>query len=130
MDLKEAMASKEPVKPEAVKGASPEMRIAYALHLMERKRKEEEEPVTALRKRMEEVGASVAKVTKNNRGFEVVWQMGSYKIASLFDKEMKVINAGFCVNSGDRVLSARSMVHVMEDGLKRGIRVNVTRSVN
>lgn len=105
------------------KGASPEMRIAYALHLAdiaaERKRKEEQEPANAVKVMMEEVGAAVDKVIKTNRGFEVTWKLDKYRFVTIFDKQLKVVNAGYCVRQQDKVLSPRSIVNVLKDGIKQ-----------
>lgn len=118
MDIKEAFSAKNPVPKPQIKGITPEMRIAYTLHIVEKARREREEPVNAVKLMMEETGATVLKVTVTNRGFEVSWKLDRFKFMTIFDKKLKVVNAGYCVNHNDKVLSARSVVNVAKDGIQ------------
>jgi len=123
MEFKEALNSKNPKPVCEVKGSTPEMRVAYALHvaaiIAERKIKEEKEPINAVKKMMEEVGALVNKVVKTNRGFEVTWNFDKYRFVTIFDKHLKVVNAGYCVRNQDKILSPRSIVNVLKDGIRQ-----------
>ena len=121
MEMKDGIAGKQPKKASEYKGSTPEMRIAYTLQfaaiLAERKRKEEQEPANAVKLMMEEVGATVDKVVKTNRGFEVSWKYDKYRFVTIFDKTLKVVNAGYCVRAQDKILSPRSIVNVLKDGI-------------
>lgn len=123
-DMRASLASDHPEM--TFKGASPEMRIAYSLLLAEKKRKAMAEPVVALKAMMEEVGATVSLVKVTNRGFEVSWGFEKHKIVTMFDKELRVVHAGYCVNNNDRILSARSIVNTMKDGIEGGGHIHTT----
>jgi hypothetical protein len=130
MELKESLAGKTPKDSKEFKGITPEMRIAYAFHLIERKRKEQEEPSNAVKMMMEETGATVLKVTSTNRGFEVLWGFDRHQLLTIFDKQLRVVNAGYCVNHLDKVMSPRSVVNVLKDGIRDGESINRTTSVD
>ncbi len=117
MELKAEMEAKKPRAIGEFKGITPEMRVIYTLHLIERKRREEKEPAVAVKLMMEEVGATVEKVKATNRGFEVVWKFDKYRFVTLFDKKLQVVNAGYCVRNQDKILSPRSIVNVLKDGI-------------
>jgi hypothetical protein len=117
MDLKARLGTKDRAKLSDVKGVTPAMRIAYSLHLVELHKKEELEPQVAVRRMMEETGAKVSKVKATNRGFEVSWSFDKYNFVTIFDKALKVVNAGYCVRQQDKLLSARSIVNVLKDGI-------------
>jgi hypothetical protein len=127
MDIKERLASKNK-NLDGIKGVTPAMRIVYSLHLIEIYNKEQAEPENAIRKMMEETGAKVTKVLKMNRGFRVSWEFDRHKLVTILDKEYKVVNAGYCVNGSDRVLSVRSVVNVLKDGLNDGEGIHTTTS--
>lgn len=117
MELKDRIGSKDKAKFSDIKGVTPAMRVAYALHLIELNKKEELEPQVAVRRMMEETGAKVAKVEANNRGFVVSWSFDKYNFVTIFDKQLKVVNAGYCVRNQDKLLSPRSIVNVLKDGI-------------
>jgi len=131
MDLKENLESKKPVDIDRIKGVTPEMRMLYTFHLLEkeqeRKRKEMTEPINLIKAIMLGTGATVQNVKKNNNGFEVVWKFGSHVINSLLDKNFRVISAGFCVSGYDNTQSARSVVNLLKDYVDEGSRINLTR---
>ena len=131
MDLKENLDKKKPVNIDMIKGVTPEMRMVYTFHFLEkeneRKRKEMLEPVNAIKTVMAGTGAMVKSVKKNNQGFEVVWSFGNNTINSLLDKNFRVISAGFCVSGHDRTQSARSVVNLLKDYVQEGSRINLTR---
>ena len=121
MDLKQIFESKTPAAIGKVKGITPEIRLAYTFHLIERKKKEVEEPVKAVKRIMEESGAKVESVTKNNRGYMVKWSSNDYNIITQIDNKFKVVHAGFCTSSYDHTQSARSVVHLLRDYADRRV---------
>lgn len=126
------------------KGTSPEAKIAYILHLAELKiaedelkrqaqelvRKEREKPCNAIRDMMVGVGAEVHQVKQTNRGFEVSWSYSGHRLMTIFDKDLKVSNAGYCVNGNDRILSGSSIVNLLKDGLRQGEHIYPTLSAD
>lgn len=118
-DLKANLAEKKPKKLDEFKGITPEMRVVYSLLLAEKKKKEVAEPVVALRLMMEESGANVRQVKVTNRGYEVAWGFDKYHFVTMYDKEMKVVHAGYCVRNLDKLLSARSIVTVLKEGIAK-----------
>jgi hypothetical protein len=103
-----------------IKGVTPEMRIVYTFHLLEKKRKEMEEPINAIKIIMENSGAKVQWVKKVNRGFEVLWDSSGWTMNTLLDKNYRVIEAGFCVSGHDDTQSASSIVRLLEDYVEDG----------
>ena len=128
-DLKERLESKSPSKFDDIKGVTPEMRVVYTFHLLEKKRKETEEPVNAIKIIMANSGAVVKSVKKVNRGFEVVWNASGWDINTLLDKQFRVIEAGFCVSGHDKSQSATSVVKLLNDYVEDGSYVHITRTV-
>jgi hypothetical protein len=102
------------------------MRVVYALHLMEIRHKERVEPIEAIRATMTGLGVKVAGVKKTNRGFTVSWEFEGHRMVTMLDKQFRVVNAGYCVNHNDRILSMRSVVNVLKDGVRDGERINPT----
>lgn len=132
MDVKEAFEAKKNL--DNIKDVTPEMRIVYTFHWLERKReeirKELLEPQQVIRRIMEEAGATIEHVKKNNRGFEVQWTSAGHTINTQLDKNYRVSEAGFCVSNWDGTQSARSLVHVLNDYTTDGISyVHKTRTV-
>ena len=127
MDVKMAFETKEKI--DEIKGVTPDMKVAYSMHWFERQqeeirervKKEETEPKFIIKKIMEESGAVVEFVNKNNRGFEVQWRMVGYTINTQLDKDYRVSEAGFCVSNWDGTQSARSLVNVLSDYTTDGI---------
>jgi hypothetical protein len=117
MDVKEAFESKKTL--DNIKDVTPEIRIVYTFHWIERRqeelRKELLEPQKAIRRIMAEGGAEVEFVKKNNRGFEVQWEAAGHTINTQLDKDYRVVEAGFCVSNWDGTQSARSLVNVLND---------------
>lgn len=144
MDLKAGLEVKPNKEPSSYKGASPEAKIAYVLHLAEIKaeedrlkqeeanivRKEQQKPIDAIRSMMVEVGADVHSIKQTNRGFEVSWGLSGHRLTTIFDKDLKVANAGYCINGNDRILSGRSIVNLLKDGIKQGEHIHLTLSGN
>jgi hypothetical protein len=130
LDLKERLEAKDVwVKTKLVqkshniddiKGVTPEMRIVYTFHLLEKKKKEMEEPVNAIKTIMTNSGAEVHSVKKVNRGYEVVWSGSGWKMNTLLDNNYRVLEAGFCVSGHDRTQSASSVVKLLEDYVSDG----------
>lgn len=98
-----------------IKDVTPEMRIVYTFHLLEKKKKEMEEPVNAIKIIMTNSGAEVHSVKKVNRGYEVVWSGSGWKMNTLLDNNFRVLEAGFCVSGYDETQSASSVVKLLED---------------
>ena len=109
-----------------IKGVTPEMRIVYILHLIERAKKEVEEPVNAIKRIMEESGAIVNSVKKTNRGFHIIWKCEGHTINTIVDKNFRVENAGFCTSGGDKSQSASSVVKLLKDYVEEGSRIHLT----
>lgn len=143
-DLKAGLEDKPIKEVSFYKGASPEARIAYILHLTEAKMAEEElrsqaqalimkkreEPCNAIRKMMGEVGAEVYNVKQTNRGFEASWGLSGHRLTTIFDKDLKVSNAGYCIDGNDRILSGRSIVNLLKDGINQGEHIHLTLSAS
>lgn len=125
-DLKENLESKKPVDVSTIKGVTPEMAIIYTFHLLEKKRREVEEPVNAIKRIMSESGATVSSVKKTNRGWHVVWTSKGHTITTILDSNFRVQNAGFCTSGGDRSQSASSVVKLLQDYVEEGSRINIT----
>jgi hypothetical protein len=144
MDLKAGLEAKPNKEPSYYKGSSPEAKIAYILHLAEIKREEDrlkqeaadiarkaqQKPIDSIRSMMVEVGAEVYNVKQTNRGFEVSWGFDRHRLTTIFDKDLKVANAGYCVNGNDRVLSGRSIVNLLKDGIRQGEHIHLTLSAS
>lgn len=120
LDLKDRLESKKPSKFDDIKDITPEMRIVYMFHLIEKKRKEMEEPVNAIKILMTSSGATVKNVKKVNRGYEVNWNTSGWDINTLLDKNFRVLEAGFCVSGHDRTQSATSVVKLLQDYVADG----------
>jgi hypothetical protein len=127
MDLKEAVSAEKIADINSLKGITPEMRIIYAFHLLEKKRKEMEEPVNAIKAIMGASGAEVTSVKKTNHGFEVIWKVGRHEIHSLLDKNFRVSHGGFCMSGHDKTQTAGSIVNVLKDYVKDGSYIHITR---
>jgi hypothetical protein len=132
LELKESFSLKKKINLDNIKGITPEIRIAYMFHLIEQKKKEQEEPVAMVRNLMMESGANVEFVRKNNLGFEVQWSVDEYVINTQLDKNFRVVEAGFCTSSYDKTQSARSVVNLLKDYATKRVSnrdfVNITRN--
>lgn len=128
MDLKEALNSKKKFDLDSIKGITPEMRIVYMFHLLERQKKELEEPVAVVKNLMEERGAKIQFVRKNNLGFEVQWQTGGHTINTQLNKDFRVMEAGFCISGHDRTQSATSVVNLLRGYAENGSHINIMRT--
>ena len=132
LDLKEAFSSKKNIDLDKIKGITPEIRLLYMFHLLERQKKELEEPVVAVKNMMTMSGAKVEYVRKNNLGFEVQWESNGYVINTQLDKNYKVLESGFCTSHNDSIHSASSIVHLLQDyatkRVSRNDHVNITRT--
>lgn len=127
-DLKENLNSKKPKKLDEIKDITPEMRVVYTFLLLEKKKKEMEEPVAAIKRIMGESGATVSSVKKVNRGWEVVWSSSGFTINTLLGPQFNVIGAGFCVSGYDQTQSASSVVKLLQDYVEEGSHINYTRT--
>jgi hypothetical protein len=128
MDLKDALEEKKPKDISGFKDVTPDMRIVYIFHLLEKKKKEMEEPVNAIKQIMSESGASVSSVRKTNRGFVVQWSCSGETINTLLDNNFRVREAGFCVSSYDRTQSAQSVVNLLKDYVEEGSYIHKNRT--
>ena len=138
MDAREAFENEE-VSLENIKGITPEIRVTYMFHVMERerqriieererKKKELEVPINAIRHAMETNGALVSQVRKVNLGYEVTWEMHGHRIQTLLGKDYEVIHGGFCMSGGDKTQSAQSLVNVLDDYIHDGDYIHITRT--
>lgn len=128
MDLKEAVSLEKITDVKNIKDVTPEMKIVYSFHILERKRKELEEPVNLIKSVMGASGAEVISVTKNNHGFEVVWKVGRNTIHTALDKQFRVSHGGFCMSGYDNTQTAGSIVNVLKDYVKDGSYIHITRT--
>lgn len=131
MDVKESLEKGEKI--DKIKGVTPEIRVAFTFHWMEKEqeriRKELLEPENAIKKIMQESGAIVEYVNKNNRGFEVQWRFNNQVINTQMDNKYRISEAGFCVSNWDGTQSARSLVNVLDDYINDGDSIHKTRTV-
>jgi len=125
---------------EGIKGVTPDIRVMFTFHVVERaerKRQEEIErhrremslPVNAIRHALEQSGAVVNNINRCNRGFEAIWTAHGHTINTLFDQRLRVIEAGFCVSGYDNTQSATSVANVLDDYVKQGDYIHKTRTV-
>lgn len=126
MDLAEALEAKK-YDISSMKDLTPEMRVAFTFHVLEKRKKEMEEPVKAIKVIMSECGATVDSVKKTNYGYEVRWHFGRNHINTLLDKDFRVAEAGFCVSGYDRTQSAKSVVNLLQDYVEEGSYIHKTR---
>jgi len=84
-------------------------------------------PAEAIRHGLESSGAKMISIKKVNRGYEVVWSAAGHRINSLFDNAARVIQGGFCMSGYDETQSATSLPKVLQDYVKEGDHVFVTR---
>lgn len=139
IELKDALDNDTSI--DDIKGVSPEMRIVYTFHILEKeqgKRREAQEqrrralevPVNAIRHIMEGTGAVVRDVRKTNRGFDVSWEMHGHEISTLLGPDFRVIEGGFCMSGYDNTQSVRSVVNVLDDYVQQGDYIHRTRQRN
>jgi hypothetical protein len=132
MELRQALDSKELVDISKIKDITPEMRLVYTFHLIEKKKKEDEEPIAFIKRNMASCGAIVEFVKKNNLGYEVQWAANGYTINTLLNKDFRVREAGFCTSGYDNTQSVGSVVHLLKDyadrRVSRGDYVNIMRT--
>jgi hypothetical protein len=112
-----------------LKNLTPPMRIVYGFHMLEKKRKEEQEPVNAITSRMTASGAEVVSIRPDRltKGFEVIWKLMGHTINTLLDKNFRVIEAGFCVSGYDRTQSASSLPNLLKTYRKEGSHIHILR---
>jgi hypothetical protein len=131
MDLKSKLEDEKP-NIKFIKCTTPDMRIAFSFHLMERemerKRKEMTEPVNMIKSILSGLDVNVSEVKKTNFGFEVFWEFDSHKIITALDKEFRVTHAGFCMSGYDHTQSIRSVANVLKDYLDDGSHIYITRT--
>ena len=128
MDLKDALAEKKPKDISGFKDITPDMRVVYVFHLLEKKQKEMLEPVSAIKQIMASSGATVSSVRKTNQGFEVQWAFSGNTINTLLDSNYRVKEAGFCVSDYDYTQSAHSVVNLLQDYIEEGSYIHKTRT--
>ena len=127
MDLKAALDEKKPRDISGFKEVTPDIRVVYVFHLLEKKRKETEEPINVIKSIMSLSGAVISDVQKTNRGFVVEWNFGGNHINTLLDSDYRVKEAGFCVSNYDRTQSAQSVVNLLKDYVEEGSYIHKTR---
>ena len=127
---------KDTIKLKDIKGVTPEMRIIYNFHLMEKKiiedekkRKEQLEPINAITNAMKIGGAEIHNIKKVNRGYEVTWSSEGYTLNTLLSNDYRVIEAGFCVSGYDKTQSSTSVVHLLKDYVRQGDHIHKTRTI-
>ncbi len=125
IDVKVALDQNISIKD--LRNVTPDLKIAYAFHLFEKKKKELLEPDQAIRKLMGESGAEIKFIRPNNKGYEVQWEFDGNSINTQMDKNYRVMEAGFCVSNWDKTQSASSLVNVLKDYIDDGSYINKTR---
>jgi hypothetical protein len=147
LEVKDALDTKVDIN--TIKSVTPEIRIVYTFHFLEREmqRIEEEnrkklelqiklkqqfeqemkEPSNYIRKVMSDSGATVSSVKKVNRGFEVIWSAMGHTIHTLLSKSYNVIEAGFCTSGHDTTQSVSSVAKLLQDYVSEGSYIHRTR---
>lgn len=115
---------------DGVKGVSPDIRILFSFHVLEKIKKEQLEPIKQIEAIMRASGADVQSVKQKNTGFEVIWKIGSTKINTWLNKDFRVIEAGFCTSGNDKTQTAHSLPNLLSEYKKDGSHFAITRSVN
>ena len=148
MDLRDAFENQTGI--DQITGLTPEMRIVFTFHVLERQREEEERrreelrlmklaeserrkaelliPSNAIKAALESSGATVISIKPVKRGFETVWESHGHTINSLLDRNYRVIEAGFCVSGWDKTQSVGSVARVLDRYVDDGDYIYKTRN--
>ena len=132
-----------------IKGISPDMRIAYTFHVIEKEREEEERrqeelrvaraeakvrreaelrvPRNAIRHALENAGATVESIRKHGQNFEAIWNMHGHTISTIVASDYRVLEAGFCMSGYDHTQSVTSVANVLDDYVDQGDYIHKTR---
>lgn len=129
LDLKEKFKAKAESIAD-IKEVTPDMRIVYSFHMLEREQKKLAEPVNVIKHAMTSVGARVRSIDKTNTGFVVIWEVEGHTLNTLLDKKFRVVEAGFCVSGYDDTQSATSVVNLFKDYVRDGDGIYITRSMD
>jgi hypothetical protein len=86
------------------------------------------DPADAIRRGLESSGASIIDIKRVNRGYEVNWTSRGHRINSLFDRELRVIEGGFCMSGHDSTQSVVSIGKVLNDYVDEGSYIHRTRT--
>jgi len=134
MDIKSAL-EKGDSNINDLKGITPEMRVVFMFHLIEKKQMEMEEekkkaliPENYLNKIISENGAVFESFKKVKGGFEIQWTMHGHRINTLLGEDYRVKESGFCMSGFDRTQSVTSVVNVLKDYVGEGSYIHKTRS--
>jgi len=125
MDIKERFEKGKTIAD--LKGLTPPMRVVFSFHSLEKKHKEELEPLNVIKSSFADSGANIRKIKPVAMGYEVIWELDGYTINTLLNKNYRVIEAGFCVSGDDRVLTARSVANVLKTYVEDGDHVHIMR---
>lgn len=126
MDLKEGLEKSANVS--TIKNLTPAMRVVAGFHILERRRKEEVEPINVIKSSMAESGAEVIDVKKDLNGYEVTWRMDHHIIQTRLDKNFRVLHAGFCMSGYDNTQTVKTVGHVLREYVDDGSYIHITRS--
>jgi hypothetical protein len=117
-----------------VKGATPEMKMIYTFHNMEKIKLLQSEKLKTIEGKLayiiEQSGGKLVSYKEiTGIGYQIIWQSAGEKIETVIDKDFKVIEAGFCVSGYDNTQSMSSVVKVLNDYKHEGARIVKTRTV-
>lgn len=121
-----------------LKEITPEMRLVYGFNQLEKLRiekelkklKEAEYKKTVLG-RIETIikdsGGTFMSLKTYKNGYEIIWRMGTLNINTYMNKDFGIIEAGFCLNGGDRKHTLNSITKLLGDFIEQGDRFSITR---
>lgn len=131
-----------------VRGVTPELRYCYLLASLQREGIEEAKRLEQLaiskaerekrlkefestfpgrlKKIVESAGGSFVRYEKYGNGYLVVWKLGEQTIKSTIKDDMRIINAGFCLDGDDALHSMNSIVHLAQE-FKKNRPLYITR---
>lgn len=137
MDLKSAideMIEKKEIQKDVLKniqGVSPEAKMTYSFIFMnlvqEIEKNKTKEPEEYFKYVFEKCNSVVESVKEKNTGYEVIWECMGFRINSMFSKDYKVLEAGFCVSGEDRKHSISSLANLLQDYNNEGSHIYKTR---
>lgn len=136
-EVKEAFENRIPL--DTIKGITPEMRILYTFHCIQRLKNEEEikrlEMVNKLKTVegrlkyvIEQSGGRLLQYKEiNGIGYEVIWQAFGEKINTVINYDFAVLEAGYCVSGYDKLQSMSSVVKLLHDYKDQNDHIVITR---
>ena len=127
MDVKECFEKEGDIT--KIKDVTPAMRMAYSFHMLERKRRDAEEPQNFIKESLRLSGAEMIRLVKRARGYEVTWRLGGHVINTMFGFNYRVLEAGFCVSGYDKDHTIRSLPSLLQGYVEEGSYIHLMRTV-